>query len=86
MALITSRGRVMGYPRAHDNEAPYPLSLIDRFVKALTNPGDIVCDCFCGSGTSCHAAVVNGRGFVGADIRESQVQLTRERMGTVANW
>ena len=79
-------GGHMGHDRAHDNEAPYPLSLVEPFVKTLTNPGDIVCDPFTGSGTTCHAAIINGRGFVGCDVRESQVRLTRERMGTVPGW
>lgn len=79
-------GGHMGHKRAHDNEAPYPTAIVEPFVKALTNPGDIVCDPFTGSGTTCQVAIENGRGFVGCDLRESQVQLTRERMGTVAGW
>lgn len=83
---VTVGGGHMGHKRAHDNEACYPLKLVEPFVLALTDPGDVVCDPFCGSGTTCQAAIENGRGFVGADIRESQVQLTRERMGTVSGW
>lgn len=79
-------GGMLGHPLAHDNEAPYPLALVETFVKALTNPGDIVCDPWSGSGTTCHASIINGRGFIGCDIRESQVRLCRERMGTVPNW
>lgn len=82
----TVGGGHMGHPRAHDNEAPFPLSLVEVFIKALTNPGDIVCDPFLGSGTTCHASIIHGRGFVGCDIRDSQVQLTRERMGSVPGW
>jgi adenine-specific DNA-methyltransferase len=82
----TVGGGHMGHPRAHDNEAPYPMRLIEPLILALTEPGDVVADPFVGSGTTTHAAVVNGRGFVGGDVRESQVRLTRERMGTVAGW
>ena len=82
----TVGGGHLGHPRAHDNEAPCPLAIVEPFIKTLTNPGDVVCDPFTGSGTTCHAAIVNGRAFVGCDLRESQVQLTRERMGTVPGW
>jgi hypothetical protein len=82
----TVGGGHMGHDAAHDNEAPFPLKLIEPFIQALTNPGDIVCDPFCGSGTTVHASIANGRGFVGCDLRESQVRLTRERMGSVPGW
>ena len=83
---VTVGGGHLGHDRAHDNEAPFPLGIVEPFITALTNPGDIVADPFMGSGTTCHAAIENGRGFVGCDVRESQVRLTRERMGTVAGW
>lgn len=82
----TVGGGHLGHPRAHDNEAPFPLAIVEPFVLTLTSPGDVVCDPFTGSGSTCHAAVKHGRGFVGCDVRESQVQLTRERMGTVPGW
>lgn len=82
----TVGGGHLGHDRAHDNEAPFPLAIVEPFILTLTNPGDVVCDPFAGSGSTCHAAVKNGRGFVGCDVRESQVRLTRERMGTVPGW
>ena len=47
-------GGVMGHPLAHKNEAPYPLSLAERFIKSFCTPGGVVCDPFSGSGTTLH--------------------------------
>jgi hypothetical protein len=76
-------GGRMGHGLAHENEAPFPLKLAEFFVRTFCPPDGIVCDPFAGSGTTCHAAVVYGRRFVGCDVRESQAELTRRRMETV---
>jgi DNA modification methylase len=76
-------GGHLGHPLAHDGEAPMPLGVAERFVCWFAPPGGLVLDPFAGSGTTCHAAVLHGRRFVGADIRQSQVDLCRRRMATV---
>ena len=69
---------------AHQNEAPYPEKLVEPFVKALTNPGEAVCDPFCGSGSTGAVAVRLGRRFVGCDNRATQVDLSRQRIAAFA--
>ena len=59
------------------------LAVAERFVCWFCPPSGVVLDCFSGSGTTCHAAVMHGRRFVGADVRESQVELCRRRMAGV---
>ncbi len=76
-------GGQMGHDLAHENEAPFPLELPTFFVRSFCRPGGIVADCFCGSGTTAHAAIEWGRRFIGCDIRESQVALTLRRLATV---
>jgi hypothetical protein len=76
-------GGLMGHELAHENEAPYPLALAEFFVKSFCPPGGVVCDPFSGSGTTAHAAILHGRRFVGCDVRESQVELTKRRLATV---
>lgn len=44
-----------------------PLALMDRIIRAASNPGDLVLDPFCGSATTGVAALQNGRKFVGID-------------------
>ena len=73
----------MGHAIAHHNEAPFPLDLPAFFVKSFCPPNGVVCDPFVGSGTTAHAAIENGRRFVGCDIRKSQVELTMRRIKTV---
>lgn len=73
----------LGHDVAHENEAPFPLMLAERFVLSFAPPGGVVCDPFGGSGTTCHAAVMHGRRFVGSDLRASQVELCERRMRTV---
>ncbi len=69
-----------GHDLAHENEAPFPMNLVEFFVKSFCPPGGLVCDPFAGSGTTGHAAVIHGRRFIGCDIRESQVALTARRL------
>lgn len=76
-------GGHLGHPLAHDGEAPMPVAVAERFVCWFCPPGGVVCDPFAGSGTTAHAAVMHGRRFVGCDIRQSQVELTRRRVATV---
>lgn len=76
-------GGQMGHAIAHHNEAPFPLDLPAFFVKSFCPPNGVVCDPFVGSGTTAHAAIENGRRFVGCDIRKSQVELTMRRIKTV---
>lgn len=74
-------GGKMGNDLAHDNEAPFPLELAERFVKCFSEPNGVVLDCFCGSSTTGEAAIKNGRSYCGVDIRESQIELSKRRLG-----
>lgn len=73
-------GGLMGSDLAHENEAPFPESLAEFFVRSFCPPNGLVYDGFCGSGTTLAAALKNGRRAVGTDIRESQIELTRKRI------
>lgn len=61
-----------------------PEKLIERIVLSSTNPGDIVFDCFMGSGTTQAVAMKLGRRFIGADINLGAIQTTTKRLLTVA--
>ena len=52
----------MGYPTQK------PVPLLDRIVKASSNPGDVVFDPFCGCATTIEAAEINNRRWIGIDI------------------
>ncbi len=61
-----------------------PESLIERLIKSSSNPGDIVFDCFMGSGTTQAVAMKLGRRFIGADINLGAIQTTTKRLINVA--
>lgn len=53
---------------------------IRHWIKSLTNPGDIVVDCFLGTGTTGVAAVSEMRKFIGMDIKESMLKIAKNRI------
>lgn len=57
-----------------------PETLIERIINTSSNPGDIVFDCFMGSGTTQAVAMKLGRKFIGADINLGAIQTTTKRL------
>lgn len=55
-------------------------SLLRRIIAASSNPGDVVADFFCGSGTTLVAAHELGRRFVGCDSAAAAVELAHARL------
>ena len=55
-----------------------PDALLERIIKASSNPGDLVFDCFMGSGTTQTVAMKLGRRFIGADINLGAVENCHE--------
>lgn len=62
-----------------------PEKLIERLIKSSSNNGDIVFDCFMGSGTTQAVAMKLGRRFIGADINLGAIQTTTKRLINVSN-
>ena len=54
---------------------------IDLIVRTSSNPGSIVLDPFCGSGTTLEVAERNGREWIGIDKSELAISVTKGRMG-----
>ncbi|MBM3313751.1 site-specific DNA-methyltransferase [candidate division WOR-3 bacterium] len=63
-----------------DHEAKFPVELPLRVIRLLTDPGDLVLDCFVGSGTTAVAAVKERRQYLGIDIVAESVELARRRV------
>lgn len=57
-----------------------PEELLMKLIRASTNPGDLVFDCFMGSGTTQAVAMKLGRRFIGADINLGSIQTTTKRL------
>ena len=54
--------------------------------KASSRPGDIVLDCFCGSGNTLLAAKQHGRHFIGMDIDPHWVDVAKGNLGHVQSF
>ena len=70
---------IVGYPTQK------PEALVERIIKASSNVGDLVFDCFMGSGTTQAVAMKLGRRFIGADINLGAIQTTTKRLINIAN-
>jgi len=58
--------------------APWPRELCDRLILMFSNPGDIVCDPFMGTGKLLLRAKTNGRPAIGIDISENYCKKAAE--------
>ncbi len=57
-----------------------PDSVLERIIKVSSNPGDLVLDCFVGSGTTAVVAQQLGRRWIGCDINKGAIQTTAKRI------
>lgn len=74
-------------PQAHERTGyptQKPEALLERIINASSNPGDLVFDCFMGSGTTQAVAMKLGRRFIGADINLGAIQTTTKRLISIA--
>ncbi len=61
-----------------------PERLLERIVLALSRPGDVVLDPFCGSGTTAVVAQRCARRWVACDVSEEAIAVTEKRLGELA--
>ncbi|MBR0045184.1 MAG: hypothetical protein IJP56_10145, partial [Synergistaceae bacterium] len=61
-----------------------PEKLLERIILASSNPGNLVMDCFMGSGTTQAVAMKLGRRFIGADINLGAVHTATKRLLNIA--
>jgi len=64
-----------------DHPTQKPLKLCAKFIYASSNEGDVILDPFCGSGTTCVAARLLNRRFIGVEINSTYCKLSRKRVG-----
>jgi len=57
-----------------------PLALLERIIKASSDPDDIVFDPFCGCGTTIHAAQNLGRRWIGIDVCVQACKVIQKRI------
>ena len=70
-------GRVAPVKRIYLTQKP--LKLLQRIIRASSNPGDMVLEPFCGCATACIAAEIEGRQWAGIDISAKAAELVQRR-------
>ena len=68
----------------NDHESKFPIELPRRTIRLLTDPGDVVLDCFLGSGTTALAALQEHRRFIGIEKEAKYVELAMANLGAAA--
>jgi len=66
--------------KGNQHPAVYPMFVVQQFIKLLTKKGDTVLDPFCGSGTTCIAALNLNRDYIGIEINPNYVNYANERI------
>lgn len=70
--------------RLHNERTGYPtqkpVALMERIILASSNPGELVADFFCGSGTTPSVSTQNGRRFLACDETFRSIHTTRSRL------
>lgn len=62
---------------------PKPVDLLEYIIKTSSNEGDIVLDCFMGSGSTGVACLNTGRKFIGIEKEEKYFKISCERMENI---
>ena len=62
---------------------PKPLEMIKNIIKHSSNKGDIVLDCFMGSGTTAVACKELGRNFIGIEKEQEYIDLSTKRINDI---
>ncbi len=72
-------------------DPPYPTypteknhELLDLIIRTSSNPGSIVLDCFCGSGTALKSAHVLGRKWIGIDQSDHAIKATTKKLESIS--
>ena len=62
-----------------------PVPLLERIINVSSQPGDLVADFFCGSGTTAVAAERLGRRWIACDLGRFAIHITRKRLLDIAD-
>lgn len=88
VAEMKCRGTVWSYPTSNtegnrtklQHPATFPDALAEDLILCFSQPGDLVLDPMCGSGTTCVMALKNNRRTIGIDINPDYCDLARRRV------
>lgn len=76
------KNKINGKTQKMSHLTPKPLDMIERIIAASSRKGDLVFDCFVGSGTTAVAAKKLGRNFLCCDSDKNYVELARKNLNS----
>ena len=65
-------------PEQSEHPAPFPVELPSRIIRSTS--AKIILDPFCGSGTTCVAAKMHGRDYIGIELSQEYVDIAEKRL------
>lgn len=74
------KNKINGKTPKIPHATPKPLEMIERIIKASSNKGDLVLDCFVGTGTTAVAAKKHNRKFIGCDNNKEYIDIAKKRL------
>ena len=79
---LRGNSNVWLYPPAKKQEhiTPKPIEMLEHIIKTSSNKGDIVLDCFMGSGSTGVACLNTGRKFIGIEKEEKYFNIAKDRL------
>jgi modification methylase len=63
-----------------EHPAPFPEELVENIINSCCPENGVVLDCYNGSGTTGIVALKNNKNYIGIDISERYIQMTKERI------
>ncbi len=67
----------------HKHPAIFPEQLANDHIISWSNEGDIVYDCFAGSGTTAKMSIINKRNFIASEVSEEYCKIINERIANL---
>ena len=74
----------MSEKRHGNHPTQKPLSIMKQLIEIVTNPDDIVLDPFMGSGSTCVAAALTGRRYIGIELSEEYYNIASARISNLS--
>lgn len=68
---------------AFNHPAIFPEQLASDHISSWSNPGDLILDPMCGSGTTCKMAKYHDRHFIGIDVSREYCEIARKRISAL---
>lgn len=70
--------------KGKEHPSEKPVALFEHFILNSSQEGDVVLDCFIGSGTTGVASIKNNRRFIGFELDEQYFNIAKERLDSIS--